>query len=118
MVTLTPEEFRESFGKQWSRDIDVSMRNLADITRRNISALAPWQLNPPPGHRHLALTQMVSREGEARYDVGTDNQHDYWYERNLSNHRNPQTVHYVDRAVDNALHGNTKQWWNPLENGR
>lgn len=118
MVTLTPEEFRQQFGKQWSQNIDVSMRNLADITRRNISALAPWQLKPPAGHTHLALSQQVSREGEAVYTVHTDDNHLYWEIRNRENHKNPQTVHYVDRAVDASLRGQFKEWWEPLRNGK
>ena len=93
---VTPIQFSMSFANGLNAHIMSSFANLGEQVAADASVMAPVDTGALAGH----FKSQTTRDGSnARVDISSMY---YGIYRNYINHKNPQTVHYLDRAVTQA----------------
>lgn len=109
MMAITTQQFSRDFAKNWGKDIDIAIRNFADVTAMEMKKRAPFltgalvrSIRPVKDyHGDVPGYQIISTVPYAR-------------RRNFENHLHPQTLHYVEQGVQIARTGDHKRWWKGL----
>lgn len=99
VITYQDHDFAEGF----PRHVDVLVRNVADHINVEQKKLAPYFT----GALMKSLQVNKIKDGEYEIVPGVP----YAIRRNFENHLHPQTLHYIERSIDNTARGISSQWW-------
>ena len=106
-MAVTTEQFDSEFAKSWGANIDIALRNYADVIHVKIAKRAPYLSG------NLVRSIKVQKGAESHsYEVAAHVP--YAIVRNNVNHLHPQTVHYVQQGVAIARSGGHKRWWKDI----
>lgn len=109
MMAITTTQFDREFAKNWGKDIDLAIRNFADVTTMEMRKRAPFLTG--------ALVRSIRPVKDYHGDVPgykIISTVPYARRRNFENHLHPQTLHYVEQGVQIARTGDHKRWWKGL----
>lgn len=107
-MAITVTDFANNFGKGWKQSLDTSLRNFADVAVVDMKKHAPFDRKRKSG-QHLIQTIQVVRTGDRAYMIVSTKP--YAIRRNFENNLHPQTKHYIENGVSDALKGKNEQWW-------
>lgn len=98
-IVYESPEFKNGF----KQSLDTSMRSFGDRAVQEMSKLAPFWTGA------LVESLAVVKVGDAHYQIVAGVP--YAMRRNFENNLHPQTLHYIERGVENIMDGTTARWW-------
>jgi len=102
-MTFTVQYESEDFKNGFKGSTKTSLRNLADTTMIENAKLAPFLTGA------LDRSLNVREIGELEYEI--DDLVPYGIRRNFENNLHPNTLHWIERGLDNTVNGQVSRWW-------
>lgn len=108
-ISISPE-----MQKGFPQTVETALTNLADVATVEMKTIAPFA-NPsqyPNGYPGVpgTLESSLARQGIGPASTITAGV-PYAIRRNYENRLNPQTLFYIQRAIENAIAGKASRWW-------